>query len=97
MNFLELLFSLITVVITITAAGWMLKFEWDKGQCAYIVFERTHAQIADSTPPSSPWGEQFPVQIEDRPDSTEGTALCGQSSESVTLPKLEPQIQGGDL
>jgi hypothetical protein len=41
----ELLMSLSTVVVSITAAGWLLKVQWDQGRCAYIVFEQTHAEI----------------------------------------------------
>jgi hypothetical protein len=91
---LELLASISTVAVTLGAAGWLLKVEWDQGKCAYVVFEKTHAQVAHSRPPRSPAWLDAPVGIEDFPDAVKGDANCGESHEAVTLPKLEPEEIG---
>lgn len=88
----ELLATLSTVVLAITAAGWMLKVEWDRGKCAHIVFERTHAQVSNSLPPITGWGGEIPVQVQSMPDSVEGHGIC-ESLESVSLPQLDPGVQ----
>lgn len=87
----ELLASISTVVVAVSVAGFMLKVEWDRGKCAYIVFEKTHAQVANSLPPLNPWGGEVPVQVQNLPDSAEGNGLCGQSTEAVSLPQLDPE------
>lgn len=92
----ELIASLSTVVLTITAAGWLMKVEWDRGKCAYIVFEKTHAQATHSLPPLFTWGSDMPVQVQNVPGGTEGTGICGQSAERVSLPQLDPEAKQED-
>jgi hypothetical protein len=93
-SLVELLVSISTVAITLGAAGWLLKVEWDRGKCAYVVFEKTHARVAHAgfyglSDPTALLSA--PVSIQDRPDSVQGDARCGASVESVRLPKLEPE------
>ena len=92
---IELLYSLSTVVLSITAAGWLLKIEWDRGRCAYVVFEQTHAQVSNSPPISvgQDYGGPIQVQTQASQDSVDGTAQCGQSSETVSLPQLDPELE----
>ena len=87
---LELIASILTVVLTVASSGWLMKIEWDRGRCAYIVFENTHAQVANSPPPDTPPWFSSRISIHDLPDAVEGSSHCGESEESVTLPKLEP-------
>lgn len=88
---LEFLASIVTVVLTVSMAGWMLHLEWDKGKCVYLAFEYTHAQVANSPPPLSPAWYSAPVHVRNLPSEAQGNAQCGQASESVSLPKLDPE------
>jgi hypothetical protein len=86
----ELLAAIVSVAVTISFAGWFLKVEWDRGKCAYIVFEHTHAEVSNSTPPRTPPWFSAPIEIHDLPDTVQGSSQCGQAEESVMLPKLDP-------
>jgi hypothetical protein len=90
---IELVFSILAIAITLSGTGWLLKFGWDKGKCAYVVFEQTHAQVSHSSPLplSDPYSGS--VRIEASNDSVTGTADCGQSTEQVTLPELDPETE----
>jgi hypothetical protein len=96
---IELLFTIPMIVLTLTGAGWFLKVEWDQGRCAYITFEKTHAQLTGSSPLSganlsaSAYGGR--VQIQVSPESVQGSADCGSSTEQVGLPQLDPQSDPG--
>lgn len=92
---IELLFTIPMIVLTLTGAGWFLKVEWDQGRCAYIAFEKTHAQLTGASPllganlSASSYGGRVQVQVSS--DSVQGSADCGSSSENVALPQLDPE------
>jgi hypothetical protein len=97
----ELLTSASLLMITISGVGWLFKAEWQRGECAYFVFEKTHAALISSSSDSSgslnsplellSSSSAVPVQIEDGPEQTRGFSFCRGTLESVTLPKLEVQ------
>ncbi len=90
---IELLFTIPMIVLTLTGAGWFLKVEWDQGRCAYITFEKTHAQLTGASPLAGPslassYGGRVQVRVSS--DSVQGSGDCGSSSEKVALPQLDP-------
>lgn len=93
---LDLVFAITTVVLTLSGAGWLLKVEWDQGRCAYIVFEQTHANVSGSAPLPLSGSYGGSVRIDSQPDSVQGSADCGGSSEQVSLPRLDPSSQQFD-
>lgn len=82
---IELALSAAMVSLAIVGAGWVLKAQWERSKCAYLVFETTHARVAGHPlPPAS-----IRVILSEDEQAVEGSALCGQASESIRLPKLE--------
>jgi hypothetical protein len=73
------------VILTLSGAGWVLRAEWDRARCAYLVFEVTHSKLVGAPAPATP----APVSVTDQGDSVVGHGVCGQSTETVRLPKLE--------
>lgn len=92
---IEFMLSLTGLIITITATSWLLKIQWDRGRCAYLVFEHTHRHLlvglSQKQGGPSILGSIGSIQFQDSPDQITGQGLCGESKESVTLPRLEPQ------
>jgi hypothetical protein len=44
---LELVVSTTVIAILLSCAGFILKAEWDRGKCAYLSFEATHAAMSE--------------------------------------------------
>jgi hypothetical protein len=84
----ELLASASLLMITVSGMGYLFKAEWDRGKCAYLVFEKTHAAATGSTDGLFSLTNSQ-VQTQDFPDSTKGIALCKGTPELVSIPKLE--------
>jgi hypothetical protein len=87
----ELLTSASLLMITVSGMGYLFKAEWDRGKCAYLVFEKTHAAAVGSATPNLLSLATTSVTTEDLPDSTRGIAFCHGSTEVVSIPKLEPE------
>jgi hypothetical protein len=85
----ELLASASLLMITVSGMGYLFKAEWDRGKCAYLVFEKTHAAAVGSSGLFSPTSSL--VQTTDFPDSVKGVALCQGTPETVNIPKLETE------
>jgi hypothetical protein len=86
----ELLASASLLMITVSGMGYLFKAEWDRGKCAYLVFEKTHAAAMNPSQ-SDFFSVGSVVQTEDLPDSVKGIALCHGSPEIVSIPKLESE------
>jgi hypothetical protein len=84
----ELLVSTSLLVIAVSGMGYLFKAEWDRGKCAYLVFEKTHAAVTSGSAPES---QDSQVQTEDLPDSVRGVALCRGTPEIISIPKLEQE------
>jgi hypothetical protein len=70
--------------IAITGAGWVLKASWDRAQCAYLVFENTHAKVTGRSVSQSP----IRIRFSENPQFVEGSGRCGFFHESVQIRKL---------
>lgn len=82
---IEFFFSTTLVVLVLSGTGWVLKAEWDRSRCAYLVFEATHAKRTRSlTPRLSTW-----VRFDEDSELITGERICRNASEKVSLPKLE--------
>ena len=82
----EFLISLGLAVTALSGAAWVWKAEWERTRCAYLVFEKTHAELVGRSGTRA----FFPMTVADRPDSVEGFGQCGpEVRERVRLPKLE--------
>ena len=81
----EFIASIGLVVLAILGSASLFQAEWHRAQCAYLVFETTHAQLTGRKPPFS----QVHVQILESDNDFTGEARCGQARERVSLPKLE--------
>src|SRR5689334_4354782 len=82
---LEFIFLSILVCVTFLSVGALLRDEWKKCQCAYVVFERTHAYLTGRQNILSAPGVKV-LELEDR---VEGIGRCGRALERVELPILE--------
>jgi hypothetical protein len=93
----ELLISVSVLMITLSGVGWVFKAEWDRGKCVYFVFEKTHAALVGTKSlHSSRWMDST-IVVQSLPEGAKGTALCGGSPETVSLPQLEPNSKIGSL
>ena len=70
--------------VALTLAAFLLQSQWNRGKCAYLVFESVHSQLV---------GRSYPVysniKIQETEDRVIGVGRCGNSKERVELPKLE--------
>lgn len=94
---LELLISSTVLTVLVAGAGWIIKAEWDRGKCAYLVFEKTHAELTEEDegeesqlrPLSSLVSKASEIQITDTTEEVAGAGHCGGASETLHLRKLE--------
>ncbi|MEO5968903.1 MAG: hypothetical protein ABIQ95_03175 [Bdellovibrionia bacterium] len=81
-------------------AGFILKQEWDRSKCAYLVFEYTHNYLVhpDTVVAEIPFSKSslrrsgmsdFAFHIEAHSHQIIGTGQCGNHIEKVRLPMLE--------
>jgi hypothetical protein len=82
---LELVFSAAGVALVLAGAGWVLRAEWQRARCAYVVFERTHERLVGL--PEQ--GVSVSVRVSERPGSVLGEGRCGGANERVEMAKLE--------
>lgn len=81
----ELILSAGLIAVTLSGVGWILKLEWDRARCAYLVFEQTHARTMKRSSRPSP----LRVSIEEGTRQVRGKATCGAVETSVSFSKLE--------
>lgn len=85
---LEFLLSAGTLVLALTAAGWLLRMEWIRGQCAHLLFEGTRARLSGvELQIRLPKG--FRLAIHEGSWSVEGEIFCEGIHQTLSLPKLE--------
>lgn len=81
---LELILSSALVILTLTGSGWLLKAQWERSKCAYLVFEATHARLS-----GRPFAlSRVQVRISEDESAVRGEGVCGGSVEKVVLPRL---------
>ena len=85
---IEFVLFLCPVVILLVLAGRLFHDEWNLAQCAHLTFEATHARRIGLTPARS----SFSIRVEEESDRWRGRGVCGNSKETVELPKLEAAI-----
>ena len=78
---------LLVTVALISGAGALAGAQWRRTQCAYLVFEQTHAARLGRRAPSIGMPSGF--RIIRGPDGIRGQARCGDALEEVFLPWLE--------
>jgi hypothetical protein len=83
---LELALTATTVTLVLAGAAWLVRAEWKRGQCAYVVFERTHARLTGRPPLAR---ASVAVRLAEDDGGVTGEADCGEARERVRLPKLE--------
>lgn len=81
---LELSVTAALISITLVGAGWLIRAQWDRAKCAYLVFESTHATRAGRLQKPS-----LLVSISTGDQEFTGVGLCGKARETVRLRKLE--------
>jgi len=86
---IEFALSSTAVLLTLTAAGWVLRAHWDRARCAYLTFETTHAELIGKPRVSI----RVPILIQETPEGYEGSGACGKASEKVSLRKIEPEFR----
>jgi hypothetical protein len=86
----ELLTTASLLMITVSGMGYLFKAEWDRGKCAYLVFEKTHAAAVGGNPGLFSLASSE-VRIHDSPDSTKGIGFCRGTPETISIPKLETE------
>ena len=82
---LELTFSAGLVALTLAGAGWVLQAEWNRGRCAYLTFETTHARLVGRRPNAT----ARQVETEENEREVRGEGRCGKIVEKVALRRLE--------
>ncbi len=70
--------------IALVGSGLILRAEFNRAQCAYAVFEKTHAALIGGMDPLP----LFHAVIQREPNVV-GRALCGRAHEEVALPEIE--------
>lgn len=86
---LELVLSSALVIVALSGAGWLLKAQWERSRCAYLVFEATHARLTGRlfVLPEAKFG-RIEIGFAEDGQFIQGEASCGSGSEKVRLPKL---------
>lgn len=79
----ELVASATGVVLALSGASWVLRTEWDRARCAYLVFERAHERLVGLP------GGMGKVNVFEDDDAVRGEAKCGSAVERVELRRLE--------
>ena len=84
----EFAVSLSLAAAVLGSASWLLRGEWERGKCAYLVFERTHARLVGL---AKPWMTERSAQIViiEEPTRIRGEGRCGSALEKVNLTRLE--------
>lgn len=80
---LEVILSTGLLMLVLTGAGWVLKLEWDRARCAYLVFESAHARLTGRAGPRA-----VDIEIYETPEAVSSVGRCGSSQQTVRLPKL---------
>ncbi len=78
------IFSVISS-LTVILAVKLLQSEWQRSQCAYLVFESTYFRLIGRPNLKS----RIPVSITEFSNSVRGVGYCGNMKEEVELPLLE--------
>ncbi len=76
-SLVEFSLSALVLVTFLVACSFVLKAQWDRAKCAYIVFEKTHQRVIRERSDRS------------RPYGVRGRGLCGGVEERVDLPWIE--------
>lgn len=84
---LELIGSLSLLTFVLIGAASIIRAEWERSQCAILVFEKVHAQLTHSSDPYP--HSRIPVWIDDLGIAVRGEAQCGSAHETLSLPQLE--------
>lgn len=89
MSLIELAVSSILVAITLSGSGWLLQAEWQRGRCAYLVFEKAHGRLVGA--PASPLGDGpgTRIVISEDSSSVRGDGQCQDAHEQTGFNKLE--------
>ena len=90
---LELTATASLLLVLVAGAGWVLKASWDRGRCAYIVFESTRRELSEPGRSRSSMLllQRSPVSLEwhETADELRGRGRCGNQEEQVGFRKLE--------
>lgn len=86
---LELVVSAALISLTLIGSGWLLKAQWNRGRCAYLVFETAHARLTGRLEKGRPASVR--IQVSESAEAVESLGECGQAREKITLPRLEEQ------
>lgn len=78
----EFIFGLSTVLISVVLGGSILKAQWQRGKCAYLAFENTHAALVGKPQFS------ISVRIKETDSNVSGEAKCGNIEEKIQFNKL---------
>jgi hypothetical protein len=81
----EFMIVLLITILILIQLGTLLHSHWNRTYCAILVFEATHSALTGS--PVSPRTQH--ISIRDFENRIHGTSKCGDSYETVELPKLE--------
>lgn len=83
--FVEFVLCLVIAVLAVVAAARVFQAHWRRSQCAYFLFERTHASLVGG----SSFNSRFDVKILDLDDRVLGILQCEEEIQRVEFPKLE--------
>ncbi len=81
----EFTFGSLLAALTMFGAGLILRSEFHRTQCAYGVFEKTHAALVGLRDPLP----EFNATVATDTAQAQGEAECGKAHEKVVLPALE--------
>lgn len=81
----EFAFLALIASTVLTVAALLLRTAWFRGECAYFVFETTHARLMKRDPPQS----KYFIKIQKLSDRVRGSGQCQNIRETVELPLLE--------
>jgi hypothetical protein len=84
-SLVEFMVSATVASLVVAGTGWLLRAQWERGRCAYLVFEATHARRAGMPAPAG----VRRVRLRSDELRTTGEARCQDALEQVTLPGLE--------
>ena len=96
-SLIEFIIFVIPVVLMLVLVAKLFGSEWSRAQCAYLVFEKTHAkrigkpnlQLPISVPFFLQNSLNVHIHVEEKKDRWRGIGKCGDVREEVDLPKLE--------
>ena len=84
-SLVEFIISLMLSLTCLLMVGSYFRSIGLKSQCAYFVFEKTHAHLIGAVPTRV----SVPIQIHESSFQVTGEGKCGRAVERVDLPKLE--------